>query len=243
MSENMFDIIFTGDICNDVDLDRVKQKAAHVFRLNDTRVVALFSGKRTVLRQNLDQSAATKYQKILMSMGMITVLQSHSEKLDDKKEFSVSDTSLSEKRRPTVKSVATKSAPSIVRSLPSSFADELTVLPVGTSVDASADLHLSDIHVPDWGLDKLGTLLAEPVHIPINNTYDRLSAISLAALATDLLTDKEKSIPPIPPSLTSIENITVTQSGEDLLNASEKTKLSVLFIDTSHLSVLPSEGE
>ena len=245
MSEDMFDIIFTGDLVDGASLDLVKQKAVQVFRLNDSKVTVLFSGKRTVLKKNVDQSAAMKYQKILTGIGMASVVIAHREK-PYKEPVPTPFAS------PAVKNVAESSA----ISMPPPPASELAVLPVGSlaadelgagmpainSVNASPEL-IVDAQVPDWEIAKPGTVLAEPVDNPVNNTYDGLSEVSLAPLAADLLTDKEKSALPTPPPLTSIENITVAQPGEDLLNTSEKSEFMELSIDTSHLSAPPSEGE
>ncbi|MFT6202315.1 MAG: hypothetical protein ACJAZJ_001515 [Candidatus Endobugula sp.] len=267
MSEDMFDIIFTGDIVGGADLALVKQKAAQIFRLSDTKTEVLFSGKPTALKKNVDQSAVSKYQRILTGIGMITVVQPHSEKSCEKpvekSEHTVSYTAPSVKPmpapviKPTVESAV---ASSVVATTPSP-ARELTVLPVGSliasevlannSVAESAkanagsaeDTHVSHIEVPDWEIDKPGTVLAESANTPINKTYDGLSEVSLAPLAADLLTDNEKITPPTLPPLTSIENITVAQSGEDLLNTSERSEFMESSIDTSHLSASSSGGE
>jgi hypothetical protein len=267
MSEDMFDIIFTGDIVDGADLALVKQKAAQIFRLNDAKTEVLFSGKSTVLKKNVDQSAVSKYQRILTGIGMTTVVQPHREKPDEKYEekskHPVSDTTPSVKPmltpviKPTVESAV---ASGVVSTTPSPVS-ELAVLPVGSliasevvaknsvaeSVKASAesavDTQISHIEVPAWEIDKPGTVLAESANTPINKTYDGLSEVSLAPLAADLLTDNEKSTPLTPPSLTSIENITVAQSGEDLLNTSERSEFMESSIDTSHLSASSSGGE
>jgi len=271
MSEDMFDIIFTGDIVDGADLALVKQKAAQIFRLNDVKTEVLFSGKPTVLKKNVDQSAVSKYQRILTGIGMTTVVQPHrdkpcekpcekpDEKMEESSEHPVSDTVSNVKPtptqliKPTVESAVVSTTPPPV--------SELIVLPVGSLItsevvansseaesseanrESAVDTHVSHIEVPAWEIDKPGTVLAESVNTPINKTYDGLSEVSLAPLAADLLTDNEKSTPPTPPPLTSIENITVAQSGDDLLNTSERSELIESSIDTSHLSASSSGGE
>ena len=246
MSENTFDIVFTGDIADGADITKVKVKAAQLFRLDNDKLAVLFSGKRTMLKKSIDNKAAQKYQKILNGIGMITVLQTHA--------------TTPAKPSPAA-SVAPSSAPSSLSSdtaqkqveVPSSAASSAAaqvlssahwdVLPVGELgipdtallVDeslAQSDAVLKDV---DWIIDKPGVQLSESTESVKSEVTS--PDLSIAPVATDLLNDSEKKATVASLEFASIETITVTMAGDNLLSEQEKTQWTELSVDISHLDV------
>lgn len=257
MSDNKFDIIFTGDIVDGADISTVKIKAAQLFRLDEAKLAILFRGKRTALKKNVDNDTAQKYQKILKNIGMITVLQSHG----------TANTSLAPQKSSHDQAAISSQAPSIESSTPiesptpksselnTSPATQLEVLPVGELVlpDNSAVLVNADqlLDGVDWTIDQPGAQLSDK-QLSDKQLSEQAEAavnvltvpdLSIAPPATDLLSDDEKA-PTVPPlEFSTIEVIDTAEVGEDLLPEAEKTPWVERSVDISHLKAEQPQGD
>jgi len=264
MSDNKFDIIFTGDIVDGADISTVKIKAAQLFRLDEAKLAILFRGKRTALKKNVDNDTAQKYQKILKNIGMITVLQSHG----------TTNASLAPQKSSHDQAAISSQAPSIESSTPiksstpienpapiesptpkfsepnPSSTNQLEVLPVGELVlpDNSAVLVNADqlLDGVDWTIDQPGAQLSdkqlsEQAEAAVNVLT--VPDLSIAPPATDLLSDDEKA-PTVPPlEFSTIEIIDTAEVGEDLLPEAEKTPWVERSVDISHLKAEQPQGD
>jgi hypothetical protein len=252
MPENTFDIVFTGDIAGGADITKVKAKAAQLFRLDDDKLTVLFSGKRTMLKKSIDNEAAQKYQKILNGIGMITVLQAHATTpAKPSPTASVSPLLTS----PSLSSgTAQKQAEVPSSDVSSTTAQTLSsahwdVLPVGElgvpdtalfadESSAQSDAVLKDV---DWIIDKPGVQLSETAKSMKSEVT--LPDLSVAPAASDLLSDSEKKPTVASLEFPSIETITVTMAGDDLLSEAEKTQWVEMPIDISYLETGQEGGD
>jgi len=64
-----YEIVFSGQLIPGAQLDRVKANLAKLFQADAPRLALLFSGRRLVLKNNLDQSGAEKYRSTLERAG------------------------------------------------------------------------------------------------------------------------------------------------------------------------------
>ena len=69
MSDQLYEVAFSGQISEGADLEDVKAKVAKMFNADDTKLALLFSGKRMVIKKNIDQATAAKYQSALSRAG------------------------------------------------------------------------------------------------------------------------------------------------------------------------------
>ena len=69
MSEQLFEVAFSGQISEDANLDEVKARVGKMFNADDAKLAQLFSGKRIVIKKNIDQATAAKYQTALSRAG------------------------------------------------------------------------------------------------------------------------------------------------------------------------------
>lgn len=65
----LYEIVFSGQLVPGAQLDRVQANLAKLFQADAQRIALLFSGRRLVLKNNLDQSAAEKYRSTLERAG------------------------------------------------------------------------------------------------------------------------------------------------------------------------------
>lgn len=69
MSEELYEVVFYGEIVEGAELDQVKAKVAAMFKADAAKLAQLFSGKRVVIKKNIDQATANKYKSALQNAG------------------------------------------------------------------------------------------------------------------------------------------------------------------------------
>lgn len=79
MSEELFEVAFSGEIAVGADLEQVKAKVGVMFKADATKLAHLFSGKRMVIKKNIDQATANKYKAALNKAGAVCEVKSLSE--------------------------------------------------------------------------------------------------------------------------------------------------------------------
>jgi hypothetical protein len=69
MSDQLFEVAFLGQISAGADPQEVKAKVGKIFNADEAKLAQLFSGKRIVIKKNVDQATAAKYQTALNRAG------------------------------------------------------------------------------------------------------------------------------------------------------------------------------
>ena len=69
MSDELFEVAFSGQIRDGADLEQVKAKVGKMFKADDAKIATMFSGKRLLIKRNLDREAATKYRAAFKKAG------------------------------------------------------------------------------------------------------------------------------------------------------------------------------
>ncbi len=69
MSDQLFEVAFSGQISAGADLDEVKARVGKMFNADETKLAQLFSGKRIVIKKNIDEATAAKYRTALNRAG------------------------------------------------------------------------------------------------------------------------------------------------------------------------------
>jgi len=65
----VYEIVFTGELQPGAQLEVVKANLARLFQADEQRIALLFSGRRLVLKNNLDAAGAEKYRSSLERAG------------------------------------------------------------------------------------------------------------------------------------------------------------------------------
>jgi hypothetical protein len=68
---NLYEIVFTGQLVPGAQLDKVQANLGKLFHSDAQRLELLFSGRRLVLKNNLDGEAAEKYRSTLERAGAL----------------------------------------------------------------------------------------------------------------------------------------------------------------------------
>lgn len=69
MSDQLFEVAFSGQVSEGANLEDVKARVGKMFNADDAKLAQLFSGKRIVIKKNIDQATAAKYKTALNRAG------------------------------------------------------------------------------------------------------------------------------------------------------------------------------
>ncbi len=74
MSEETYNVVFTGEIIGGMDPEVAKQNFSNTFKVTGMRLDALFSGKPIILKKNIDYRDGMQFRGQLKRLGMISSL-------------------------------------------------------------------------------------------------------------------------------------------------------------------------
>lgn len=70
----LFEIAFQGQVRPGVTLEQAKARIGQLFQVGDEQLQVLFSGRRVVIKQGLDEAAADKYKQAIERAGAICIV-------------------------------------------------------------------------------------------------------------------------------------------------------------------------
>jgi hypothetical protein len=71
MSEQKFEIAFSGQIVEGADLETVKQHIAKIFKADDAKLAQMFSGNRMLIKREVDEITMLKYRGAFQKAGAV----------------------------------------------------------------------------------------------------------------------------------------------------------------------------
>ncbi|KIH85021.1 hypothetical protein [Pseudomonas batumici] len=71
---SLYEIVFSGESLPGAPLDQVRNNLARLFQADAQRIELLFSGRRLVLKSNLDAAAAEKYRATIERAGAVVAV-------------------------------------------------------------------------------------------------------------------------------------------------------------------------
>jgi tetratricopeptide (TPR) repeat protein len=78
MAEQRYRLVFAGEVAPGQDVEAVKDNLAARLKLDSGQVARLFSGKRRVIRKDVDQRTAHKYESAFLKAGAVLKIESQS---------------------------------------------------------------------------------------------------------------------------------------------------------------------
>ncbi|MCP4490976.1 MAG: hypothetical protein GY820_27230 [Gammaproteobacteria bacterium] len=69
MSDELFEVTFSGEILVGENPEDVRVRVGKIFNADEAKIAQLFSGKRIVIKKNIDQQTAAKYRTALNKAG------------------------------------------------------------------------------------------------------------------------------------------------------------------------------
>lgn len=218
MSEERFDLVFCGELVPGFELAQVKENIQALFRIDETKVNVLFSGKPVPLRKGLDADSANKYRVAMKKAGArVEVVLSR-------------EPSPETASKPAPKPAPAPNAVTKTKAESSGFTTALGAQPV------VAPKARAPISAPDFGLAAAGSILLRPEErTEIEAETVDISHLSVAPQEGNLLTDAELERPP--GIVVTIPELDVADVGSDLLLPEERQNQEPVVVDISRLSL------
>lgn len=177
-----YEIAFAGQLVPGAQLDLVKANLAKLFQADAQRIALLFSGRRIVIKNNLDAAGAEKYRSTLERAGALVEVAAMPEEIE---EIELAPPP------PVVASAPVATAPSLSPAVAQGGQGRLKVAPRDEYMAAFAD-----VDAPDFGIAPLGNDLQDRKAEPRPPQLD-LSSFSLAPVGSDM--GQAKAAPAAPP--------------------------------------------
>lgn len=71
----VFEVVFHGQARPGVTLEQARMRIGQLFQASDKQLDVLFSGRRVVIKQGLDEAAAEKYRQAIERAGALCVIE------------------------------------------------------------------------------------------------------------------------------------------------------------------------
>lgn len=166
-----YEIAFSGQLVPGADPETVKANLARLFQADAQRIAQLFSGRRIVIKNNLDATAAEKYRSTLERAGaLVEVLDMDA----------------------PIEEVELAPPPAELSPGATTRPGRLQVAPRDEYMAA-----FSEVDAPDFGIAPVGSDLQEAKAEPVAPAVD-LSQFSLAPVGSDMGQAKAQAAAPPP---------------------------------------------
>ncbi|WP_454254876.1 hypothetical protein [Pseudomonas sp. Marseille-Q8238] len=183
---SLYEIAFAGQLVAGAESEQVKANLARLFQADAQRIALLFSGRRIVIKTNLDQAGAEKYRTTLERAGAVAIVRA----LD----LPVADAPPSATATATATAAVPVASPALVASPPD------TALKGASSKVIPRDEYMAafvDVEAPDFGIAPVGVDLQDAKPDAAPPPVD-LSQFSLAPVGSDMGQIKQAPAAPAP---------------------------------------------
>ncbi|WP_181296732.1 hypothetical protein [Pseudomonas sp. Q2-TVG4-2] len=175
-----YEIAFSGELAPGATLEQVEANLARLFQADAKRIAALFSGRRIVIKQDLDHASVEKYRQAMARAGAVAEVRPMPVEVEEIVLAPPPDEAPAAAPQP---SAASGSGPS---------PQPLKVTPRDEYMAAFVD-----VEAPDFGIAPVGADLQDARPAAQPPAVD-LSQFSLAPVGSDLAERRRASDAPVP---------------------------------------------
>jgi len=188
MSEELFEVAFSGQVAEGADLEQVKAKVGAMFKADATKLAHLFSGKRMVIKKNIDQATANKYKAALNKAGAVCEVKSLSEPVEN---ITAQPVVEAQAEKPAAPKPQVK-APAPAKAAPAILSGDIPAAPQTAPLGVTAE-DISDLTA---NLAPVGSDMQDSIQEVSEPVLD-LSGLDVAPPGSDLgQVKKENDLPP-----------------------------------------------
>ncbi len=177
-----YEIAFSGEMVAGANPESVKANVAKLFQADAQRIALLFSGRRIVIKSNLDAAGAEKYRETLSRAGAVVEVRGLDVEIEE----------IELAAPPDITEAAPAPAPVPVAAVLPGQEGRLKVAPRDEYMAAFAE-----VDAPDFGIAPLGNDLQDAKPDPVAPSVD-LSQFSLAPAGSDMGQAKAAEAAPPP---------------------------------------------
>jgi hypothetical protein len=243
MSE-LFNVVFRGDILPGHTLPAVKAQVAQLFKLDDARLAAVFSGKPVVLKKDCDAATAEKFKAALARVGADSEIRSSAAAQAAPAAIPppVKAASPAPVATPPATPVAVRPA-ATPAATPAAASGAIKLAPVGPMLTEAERAAMRkppvQVRIDHIGLEKRASSFMVADEKPAIAKRPEIKApdFGVAAVGGDLLKDDEKRVyEELEIDLSAFE---VAELGADMLSEDDKVPLPVMEIEELDADLAP----
>ena len=187
MSDQLFEVAFSGQISEGANMEEVKARVGKMFNADEVKLAQLFSGKRIVIKKNIDQATAAKYKTALNRAGAECEISSSGGEAAAAQPAAATPAPAEPAAEPTAKS--TPVSTEYETSYDGEVAPPPRTDPLGISGDQIEDLAVS--------IAPVGSELQDEYKEPEEPDID-ITGFDIAPVGSDLSEAKKEQEPPPP---------------------------------------------
>ncbi|MFI8479767.1 hypothetical protein ACIGCM_04265 [Pseudomonas sp. NPDC078700] len=172
-----YEVVFSGQLVPGADMALVQANLGRLFQADPQRIALMFSGRRLVIKNNLDEASAEKYRATIERAGAVVEIVGMPEEIEE------------------IELAPPPAAPeyaAVTPSAPVKASSSNRVLPRDEYMAA-----FSDVEAPDFGIAPLGDDLQDQKPEPQAPQVD-LSQFTLAPAGSDMGQAKAEPAAPAP---------------------------------------------
>ena len=244
MSE-LFNVIFRGDILPGHSLPVVKAQMAQLFKLDDAKLAAVFSGKPVTLKKDCDATTAEKVKAALTKIGADSEIKSASTPVATAAPAPTRPVS----SPPASPAVTTQSTPVPAKPVPPGSVSPqpinsgIKLAPVGQVLTEAERAALRkppvQVKTEHISLEKKASSFGAAEDKPVAGKLPEIKApdFGVAPMSGDLLKDNEKRV--YETLEIDLSNFKVAELGADIMREDEKLPLPVMEIEELNADLAP----
>ncbi len=172
-----YEISFSGELAPGAKLEQVEANLTRLFQADAQRIAVLFSGRRIVIKQDLDHASVEKYRQAMARAGAIAEVRPMPVEVEE-----------IELAPPPSEDAVPAQQPSA----PAASPQPLKVAPRDEYMAA-----FIDVEAPDFGIAPVGVELQD-ARAPVQPPVVDLSQFSLAPVGSDMGERRRASDAPVP---------------------------------------------
>ncbi|WP_407291457.1 hypothetical protein [Stutzerimonas zhaodongensis] len=171
-----YEISFSGELAPGAKLEQVEANLARLFQADAQRIAVLFSGRRIIIKQDLDHASVEKYRQAMARAGAIAEVRPMPVEVEE----------IELAPPPPEEPIREPQSPTSASPLP------LKVTPRDEYMAAFVD-----VEAPDFGIAPVGADLQD-ARAPVQPPAVDLSQFSLAPVGSDMAERRRASDAPVP---------------------------------------------
>ena len=172
-----FEVAFRGQLTEGATLAQAKANLAKLFQADENRLAILFSGKRVVIKSDIDHATAEKYRTLMARAGVVAEVLSLTPEIEE-----IELTAVPESPRYVAQAPEQKTLDSSTPDAAQAMRPELTDDVVVRDEYMQAFVH---VKAPNYGIAPVGVDLQDAKPEVTPKPLD-LSALSLAPVGADM---------------------------------------------------------
>ena len=233
MSEQLFKIVFAGELREGQDETETRARLAALFKSDEKRVAQLFNGKRHAVKRNADAGTAERYVQALAKAGAIAYAEPVAGAATTAQTPTPAEKANPETTPP--QAVPTAAPQQVTDSGP----EEFDIAPVGSDlINDDERQHAEPVQVETNHLEMASIFKTDILETPPPPPPPDTSHIDLSEIGADLNPDADPGPDPVVPDISAIS---LADPGGLLVEPAAAIPVSVP--DTSSITLAPPGTE